>query len=1152
MAHEVNDDIFFVPSDDDPSSETLNLQFMNPHPHDTAVSSMGDNQDGSGGDGPLDEACSHLSAHPWHDDGPTSPGNPTMADVLFNRPTRKRNREDVPRSNDTATGLSPSPPPPPLVQNAAWYAGGSPEAMPVGRPDLTPLTLDNLRSMTCSDVRETLESFFLTKEAKEHRFAAAKAEILLPLEDGTSSSSIAPAAKRPPCTPEEWRVRDRYVRLINVGNWSGDPAQDVLLPSALVPHSSYQHLQGTPPPPGETGAMKSEGSAPSLPIRSRTLRDHQVAGIRFLWNVLVEGPVGRVPAVGCILAHTMGLGKTAQVVLFSHLFAAAYTAPLLSGPGGTTRRLPRICIVVPKSTVPGWLKELASWSTSFPSAKRLQALTLEDAARPDERVRVFQQWRRDGGIFLIGYEALTRLLQLVEVSGVPYDETTGGRATVAGNPFRETVRRVLRQNGRVDEGTGPSGRGPYDPYTELVVCDEAHRLKNLNLQVVAALRKLHPLRRMLLTGTPLQNHLSEYWSMVDFAMPMYFDQRRFKEYFVTPIESSVNSKATKFEVDIARKKTFTLINEVRHFVLRVDSTPLKKELPPLHEYVVVLPLTDLQRSLYLRFLAAVRSDTSERFHFLPAVSLAGKIACHPALVFAMKNRHPTPSQQTAPRSSVGAARGGARRGSTPSTLEVEPVNILSDDAEALSKLSFSRLYRSTAYDTLYDAPREYTARLDDSVKLRVAVEIIAQAVELGEKTLLFTLSTTLLDYFETLLVSENVSRARPIRHCRLDGSHTSRQRAALITDFHAKDGADVFLLSTKAGGVGITITAATRVILVDTSFNPADDQQAIGRAYRYGQERPVYVYRLLCQHTLEYSIFEQKLAKEWLFRTVVEDTAVKRDGLSGMRLRELFSLLGQSERALRNPPAPTARQSHVTKVLVEEDSILRAIQPYMVGAKRYAMCLPIDPDTEYGDAERDFYTKYRRDRVFAREQGATEAAWDDILAKRKQREEQATQLRVQASSLAGMVDKLIRDRAGGDSNLAQLLNAMGVRVDAATGAVTMTNNSSRSGPSSPPPPAAAASSANAERSSFPSPSATSPEPRVQGRTGSSEEQSEGETRLSQSRGYHNTVPVLVDDSDDEEMLPQLIRRALVDPDRYYPHRPGGSAVTAMLIDDDDA
>lgn len=89
-----------------------------------------------------------------------------------------------------------------------------------------------------------------------------------------------------------------------------------------------------------------------------------------------------------------------------------------------------------------------------------------------------------------------------------------------------------------------------------------------------------------------------------------------------------------------------------------------------------------------------------------------------------------------------------------------------------------------------------------------------------------------------------------IRHCRLDGSHTSAQRASTLSAFNKSTGPDLFLLSMKAGGLGITITSATRIILVDTSFNPADDQQAIGRAFRYGQLRPVFVYRLLCLHTL--------------------------------------------------------------------------------------------------------------------------------------------------------------------------------------------------------------------------------------------------------------------------------------------------------------
>ncbi|PWV19087.1 SWI/SNF-related matrix-associated actin-dependent regulator of chromatin subfamily-related [Trypanosoma cruzi] len=120
--------------------------------------------------------------------------------------------------------------------------------------------------------------------------------------------------------------------------------------------------------------------------------------------------------------------------------------------------------------------------------------------------------------------------------------------------------------------------------------------------------------------------------MVDFAVHKYFEKRRFQEFFINPIEASVAQEASSRVVATARMKTFALIRELRHFVQRVDSTPLRDELPPLHEYVLVIPLSGLQVRLYNRFLHLARLEQS-KFNFLQAVTYANKISAHPQLLF---------------------------------------------------------------------------------------------------------------------------------------------------------------------------------------------------------------------------------------------------------------------------------------------------------------------------------------------------------------------------------------------------------------------------------------------------------------------------------------------------------------------------------------
>ncbi|RNC30167.1 helicase-like protein, partial [Trypanosoma cruzi] len=193
-------------------------------------------------------------------------------------------------------------------------------------------------------------------------------------------------------------------------------------------------------------------------------------------------------------------------------------------------------------------------------AHRILPIMIDERDGMKRRLDLYRSWWSEGGVLLVGYEMLLGLTKL------------------------------SKEGSRVDK------KGCE--FTDLLICDEAHRLKSTRLQISAALRGLHPLRRLLLTGTPLQNHLQEYWAMVDFAVHKYFEKRRFQEFFINPIEASVAQEASSRVVATARMKTFALIRELRHFVQRVDSTPLRDELPPLHEYVLVIPLSGLQVRLY--------------------------------------------------------------------------------------------------------------------------------------------------------------------------------------------------------------------------------------------------------------------------------------------------------------------------------------------------------------------------------------------------------------------------------------------------------------------------------------------------------------------------------------------------------------------------
>ncbi|RNF01802.1 putative helicase-like protein [Trypanosoma rangeli] len=924
-----------------------------------------------------------------------------------------------------------------------------------------PMSAAALRGMTCADVRAVLEPFFQRKEAARMHFDAAQQRV---------EEAIGAKMSR-----GDKNLLERWRRLVNISNW-GDgsvSSNDVLLPEVLVPPAATKL--------GIAGASTITTVASEL----RQLRPHQIDGIRFLWSILVEGPVGRVPAVGCILAHTMGLGKTCQVVVFLHLF--------LNEQRRCEARSQRVLIVVPKSTRAAWLKEFAVWSPYFPLAQRLTPIAIDERDSARRRSEVYEGWCSEGGVLLVGYEMLLGLTKL-------------STKEVKGN----------KKGCRL---------------TDLLICDEAHRLKSTHLQISAALRGLHPLRRLLLTGTPLQNHLQEYWAMVDFALHKYFERRRFQEFFINPIEASVAQEASPREVAMARMKTFALIRELRHFVQRVDSTPLQKELPPLHEYVLVVPLSALQARLYNRFLQLVRLERY-KFNFLQAVTYANKISAHPKLL------------EVNPCSPVR----GILRGLEGNSDEEEEEGEEEEGGSAEERNRGSCGWRRTAvagapvsqrYADLFQLPPNYTAAPEDGAKLYIAVRIIKAAMLRGEKTLFFSLSTKLLDLFEEIIAEMNRrwqqdgSLSRPISVCHLDGSSSGAQRESTLRSYHSERGADVLLLSMKAGGVGITITAATRVILADSGFNPADDRQAIGRAYRYGQTRPVFVYRLVCYQTLEHRLFQQKLAKEWLFRTIVEEASLKRDALAGLRLQSMFQLLSRAREVANGVPTLTDGQRKSTARLVAEDAVLADVAEHIIYAEAHEVYLQHDELVQYGAEEREFYEEYQKKGVFNVDGDVGEVGLVREQEQRKrQREEQWDNVEGRTKTLTTLVDDIIRGRAEADPQLRHLLRMMGVTVDA-SGAVSVVSVRE------------AQQSLTGDGESI-------------GVGGDDGHRRLTDTKAARTETGPRLLPVLLKDLDDEEDESVLFYGkesedigVVIDPSKYEPYRPGGNAQHAIFVDEDE-
>lgn len=343
----------------------------------------------------------------------------------------------------------------------------------------------------------------------------------------------------------------------------------------------------------------------------------------------------------------------------------------------------------------------------------------------------------------------------------------------------------------------------------LVVLDEAQWIKNPRAKTAMAAKALNSERRLCLSGTPMENHTGELWSLFDFLMPGFLgSERRFRELFRNPIEKQGDALA------LARLRSRTA-----PFVLRRSKQLVAADLPERVEMVQSVEMGSGQKAIY----EAVRAQMEKKV-----------------------------------RDAL-AARG----------LGKSHIMVL----EALLKL------RQCCCDPRLLPSRTKGRDKAKSAKLDVLIELLPTLVEEGRRVLLFSQFTTMLDLIAAELDTVGVD------YLKLTGR--SRNREQLVERFQAGE-VPVFLISLKAGGVGLNLTAADTVIIYDPWWNPAVERQAIDRAHRIGQDKSVFVYRLIAEGSIEEKILELQEQKSLLTSGVLEDSGAVPAGLSQEQILDLL------------------------------------------------------------------------------------------------------------------------------------------------------------------------------------------------------------------------------------------------------------------------
>ena len=483
-------------------------------------------------------------------------------------------------------------------------------------------------------------------------------------------------------------------------------------------------------------------------VLEKTLREYQKIGYTWMRTLARYH-------FGGILADDMGLGKTLQVIALLTAFYQEKTEQKAAGNEGSGSELPLPSLIVcPASLVYNWGQEFARFSPE------IRVLLIAGTAK-ERQEQLEEQMRMEAS-------------EGAQVIITSYDLLKRDRAAYLGRTF------------------------------EYEIIDEAQVIKNAKTQGAKAVKEISANVRFALTGTPVENRLSELWSIFDFLMPGFlYSYRKFRERYELPIVKNQDPEA----LTALRRMTGP-------FVLRRLKKDVLRELPTKEERIVYSAASGRQQKLYTasalklkEALAGGAWSGNGKLEVLSQLMRLRQICCDPALCF-----------------------------------------------------------------------EDYTG---ESAKLETCVSLIASASAAGHKILLFSQFASMLERIRERLLQEGISS-----HL-LVGATPKEERSRMVQAF-ASDEVPVFLISLKAGGTGLNLTAADIVIHYDPWWNVAAQNQATDRAYRIGQEKPVTVYKLILKDTIEENLLKLQNAKLALAAQVVSEGMVSLGDLSQNELMELF------------------------------------------------------------------------------------------------------------------------------------------------------------------------------------------------------------------------------------------------------------------------
>ncbi|GAA5989028.1 hypothetical protein JCM10908_006278 [Rhodotorula pacifica] len=521
------------------------------------------------------------------------------------------------------------------------------------------------------------------------------------------------------------------------------------------------------------------------PVISSKLRDHQRSGVAFLYECVMGM---RSSGQGCILADDMGLGKTIQSIAL--IWTLLKQNPYQTASQGAIKRAMIVC---PVTLIKNWSQEFKKWL-----GKDRVRITIGDSSKAIETF----VYNKSYEVLIVGYEKVREYVELLKVA---------------------------------------------QPSIGLVICDEGHRLKSDKTKTSKALQSLSCMRRVILSGTPIQNNLSEFYAMLDFVNPgILKDAEYFKKNFERPIMAARQPDASSKQRQDGAEAQETLAAIRSHFVLRRENSVILQHLPAKYEYTVFIRPTALQLEVYRQALgnSAVKQmlEGSDMRNGISLLQTLLKIATSPGLLLKQIQE-----------------KGYGH--SDESILDPFPKETDKHDFGLSGKFSV------------------LGAMLADLWKCQI------------EKIVVVSNFTTTLDIIET-----HCKRNR-YPYCRLDGKTPQQDRIPMVDAFNRgpRSRNFVFLLSSKGGGTGLNIIGASRLVQIDSDWNPSNDLQAMARIHREGQTRICVIYRFLTSGTVDEVIYQRQLTKLALSGSIMAgdgtvSSSKNKNAFTLDELRDLFRL----------------------------------------------------------------------------------------------------------------------------------------------------------------------------------------------------------------------------------------------------------------------